>query len=450
MEQCLHCCERAPSFKEVGFPENVYCSHLCQAFEYIGVKRPRESEIDDLFQALSTLKAQKTLDVTQAIHDLEKILNDYLINAVINGWVGVVRDLIFNKGLDPNTRGDVHHEPLLMLATRYSKSSSNEEMVKLLLEHPKTDPNLKGFEGKTAFMLIDSGTLNSLKMMMADPRTNINLRDDVEGDTVLILVSQTGNIHTLEPLLEWMLTLSNIDVNSKNKLYFTALHAAILFSNTTSSDNCVSLLLNHPNIDPNVRNFQLDTPLHLAVYSLKTEDSTERSIELLLRHPKTRTDILNNDRQTAYDLCESITCKLLFRAHALAKTSLPYETSKLIAVREAQLKICTYFSQKTGKKNIMRLAKILGIPDEMTDNKSRDDLCLIVSDVIATGAAWDKERYAEAQQSRRRAMTSFAKGALLKPLNQVKQEIKDYFGISSINEMSAAQVWAIVDRFRTY
>lgn len=456
MALCLHCAKTPASFREAGSPKNVYCDHLCQALAYIGVKRPRQNEVEDMLNVLKTLKTQKTFFAENALSEIQKELNEYLVKAVIKGWVGAVKDLTFNRGMDPNTR-DSKHRTLLMLAYFYSKSPSNESMTELLLKHPDTDPNLRDdsgssilhtfrtYSGSSILHMTPGANLRLLEMIIRDKRTDINIQNKNDKATILRLACIYAKEDNLEGIIEILLNDNRINVNIQDSDGDTPLHGAVDWAGDSGSDRAVSLLLKHPDIDLNVQNNDLDTPLHVAAFSRK---STERSLEMLLRHPRTNIYLKDKKGKTAYDLTHNRVQRLLFRAYSLSKNSqLSYNQSKFIAARELQRKICTYLDDTTPA-DLIKLADVLDIPRTMTAGKSKDELCLIVSDVIAAGGIWDMNRYEETQALRRKAMTNFAKGALLKPLKQVKEEIREYFGISTLDQMSAAQIWAIIEKFR--
>lgn len=445
MKSCLHCKQTPASLYEAGSPHNVYCSHLCQALAYIGVKRPRENEIEELFEAMNALKMQKTFDMSRAAEDIQKQLEEYLVQAVKNGWVGAVQDLIFKRGMSPNTTGGRNGLSLLEFAI----FSNQKEVVKVLLNHSLTDPNQRNNYNNPAFFAIaydEKTNMVIAEMVLKDKRIDISMVDNL-GRTILHVVSDYARQDNGEDLIEFLFKNTSINVNVQDKEGDTALHNAVYSSKTTSTDRSVSLLLNHPDIDPNLATLQKhNTPLHYAAWST---ESTLKTLEMLLRHPRTNLYLKDSRGQTAYDVTRTRTQRLLFRAYSLSKNlQIPYDQSKFIAARELQRKICTYLDD-TPSQDLMELARILNIPQDMTNGKTKDELCIIISDVIAAGGIWDMERYQETQALRRQAMTSFARGALLKPLDKVKEEIRQYFGISTLDQMSAAQLWTIVEKFRT-
>ena len=161
---------------------------------------------------------------------------------------------------------------VLMFASRYSNTTSNNETVELLLQN-NADPNIQNYGGETALMMASrfSNTESSIKTVeyllkySADPNIkNNDLYDCYKG--------YCGYDYCIGDSID--------DEDEFN--CWTALMYACLFSNTTSNNETVELLLQN-NADPNIKSDEGCTALMVASYNSNVLSNNE-VVELLLEH----------------------------------------------------------------------------------------------------------------------------------------------------------------------
>jgi hypothetical protein len=89
-----------------------------------------------------------------------------------------IKTLLKHSGTDINLQNNVGMTPLI-LAVRYSNTSSTEDAVKILLENPNIDVNLKDKYGRTPLMIAvrysnTTSTENTVKILLDHPKIDIN------------------------------------------------------------------------------------------------------------------------------------------------------------------------------------------------------------------------------------------------------------------------------------
>ena len=124
------------------------------------------------------------------INAKEKVFgNTALILACKKGCVKTTRILLEDKRTSVN-QGNDHGSTPLMAACDFVKDDDpkKEEIIKLLLKHPKMEVNKKNNLGCSALMLAsDSGKLDSLKLLIESKDIDINITDR-NGNTILIML----------------------------------------------------------------------------------------------------------------------------------------------------------------------------------------------------------------------------------------------------------------------
>lgn len=132
---------------------------------------------------------------------------------------------------------------------RTAISSAAEEchgrVVELLLRDPRVDPASADHEGLTPFLCAAGAREDNaevIRLLLADSRANPS-QADMEGFTAIILAADAGNAANLKVLID-----AGLDVNAQNLDGLAALFYAV----TQQSPDALRLLLESPNIDPNM------------------------------------------------------------------------------------------------------------------------------------------------------------------------------------------------------
>ena len=126
-------------------------------------------------------------------------------------------------------------------------------------------------------------TSSSSKTPSSTPRSKCNKN----GETPLHIAAKTGNIESLEQLIE----SGEWDINSRDNYGWTPLHEACI----NAKSGCANILITH-GADVNARAQNLDTPLHDASAKLHID-----IVDLLLQHGA-RTNVKNIDGLLPADL----------------------------------------------------------------------------------------------------------------------------------------------------
>lgn len=124
---------------------------------------------------------------------------------------------------------------------------------------------------ETWFKAAQSGRLDVLVRFIYSKAIDINLRNSVNGRTVLHYAVASGR----REFIAFLLLQPDIDVNVESKTDGTPLYMAI-----KRNPSLVSVLLKNKNINVNIPDSQGRTPLHLAAFELNAD-----IVSLLLRHP---------------------------------------------------------------------------------------------------------------------------------------------------------------------
>lgn len=353
-----------------------------------------------------------------------------------------------NVNLQDYTGGTALHIAIIDYTETYKP-----KVIKNLVKHPALNVNIQDNKGATAlhYIITIDDLTECFETLLARQETNVNLQDNkgrtpLHKLTIYIRNSIFDGIEidglnvelkNLIILLKDRRTNPNIQTNEGR----TALH----FAADNNITELTAILLADKHVNPNIQDNLGNTPLHDAMGNIEI-------VEMLLMHPKTFPLIVNNNGQTPLDLAPNVQIRLLFKAYLIAKKGilkLPLDVGKMIAARNIQLEICDYLGNENNKANLVELARILQIPDELIQGKSKDDLCIVVSDVVAYGAIWNLQLYDQAKNARQKAAEKSSRVLLTLPFDVAVAEVKEYFGIRSLDQMTNAQLWAIMGKFRT-
>ncbi|KAI1259579.1 ankyrin repeat-containing domain protein [Xylariaceae sp. FL1019] len=154
--------------------------------------------------------------------------------------------------------------------------SENQLAVEMILRHPAANPNVD-FEDDTALSCaITEGQLHAVRCFLEHPST-----DFTEALHYLMLMWVLPN-HTHELVLKLLLEYpGKIDPNFESERVYE-FKAPLLFFADEGSGNMVELLLQHPDINPNISTDTGKTALYIA-----EQKGHNDVVQLLLNHPDT-------------------------------------------------------------------------------------------------------------------------------------------------------------------
>ena len=247
--------------------------------------------------------------------------NQELLQAAINGNVDRVKNLTDCNGTNVNMQDDDGRTPLYIASLK-----NHTEVVKFLLGIDNIDVN-RGTtnNGETALIVAaKNGSTDVVGLLLGNGKVDLNKGLTTTGLTPLIAASQNGHNKIVEMLIyqplisvnkalvtsgvnslvaalknghngvvQFLLNHPKINVNQGPKNGKTPLIIAVSNVNSTES---VQMLLAQPAIDVNRQLFDGQTALFLAVIS-----KHYLAVELLLRCPKTDTELLDEDYKSAKD-----------------------------------------------------------------------------------------------------------------------------------------------------
>jgi len=130
------------------------------------------------------------------------------------------------------------------------KDPDNPEKL-LKFPAPEPEESEEGFLSRAA----RNGDINTIREAKVD---DCNVQDPSSSNTPLIWGSDCNQVEVVKELLK----KPGIHVNVRGFLGATALSRACRRGN----DDIVSLLISHPDIDPNIPNGKLQYPLHFAAF----------------------------------------------------------------------------------------------------------------------------------------------------------------------------------------
>ena len=188
-------------------------------------------------------------------------------------------------------------------------SNNNLECLQYLIDHFEIDPNIQSNDGSTPLHCAPShcDIQKGLEFLITDMAFNPNIQDN-DGNTSLHLFVANGNIKGIDFLLnnvtsncfthmslfiESLKALSRqqltIDPNIKNKDGDTPLHIACKYHNIKA----IKHLLQDYAVDPNIKDKNGDTPVHWAI-----QVNNKKCLQLLLSNTNTDPNIKDNDNNT--------------------------------------------------------------------------------------------------------------------------------------------------------
>ena len=138
-----------------------------------------------------------------------------LRNAAKQGNILRLEEALDLQGVNPNLRlGDMtSHTPLTSAV-----EMARPDLVKLLLSHPTTDPNMKGLDGFTPLTLaVTKGSEEMVSVLLESERCEVNTREG-GGMTALHLAVIYNNINIVQTLLADKRTVRDLKVEGQTAL----------------------------------------------------------------------------------------------------------------------------------------------------------------------------------------------------------------------------------------
>eukprot|EP00741_Cyanophora_paradoxa_P004897 tig00000849_g4752.t1 len=177
------------------------------------------------------------------------------------------------------------------------RRSDRPELLPFLLARPGADPNARGTNGRTLLMeAISAHNVSAQQMLLADPQLDVSARDDA-GRTALhyaVMGYFEDNAAIFSELLD-----RRVDVNAIDCEGSTALHLLLRPMKDVhfegfrpTSMMMLSALLEHADVDINIRDCAGRTPLFLAVGSNRCRRGTYGGVHDHRSEPSTVVKLL--------------------------------------------------------------------------------------------------------------------------------------------------------------
>ena len=136
-----------------------------------------------------------------------------------------------------------------------------------------------------------------IEFLLNLPIIDVNSKN-INTYTPLMMAACYSKIDSTEKTVEMLLQHQNIKLNLFSEERWTALMLAARHTNTTSSEKTVEILLQYKDIDVNFQNDYGWTALMLAAGHSNT-DATPNTVKMLLQHPEIKINLQNNDGWSA-------------------------------------------------------------------------------------------------------------------------------------------------------
>ena len=155
--------------------------------------------------------------------------------------------------------------------------SGTIEAVKLLLADERVNVNCKDSEQMTPLLRVShqGDRIEIFKLLLADGRVDVNCKDSCQRTPLFVAVTEQNEIEILKLLLSDQRVDMDWEVVGPTGKSFNALVWAMVKSNVEA----VKLLLENPRVNVNKLDSRGTAPLHLAIVDLTF-------LELFLAHPR--------------------------------------------------------------------------------------------------------------------------------------------------------------------
>ncbi|MBX9636011.1 MAG: ankyrin repeat domain-containing protein [Nitrosomonas sp.] len=485
----------------------MYCSQVCADGDWQKKhnlvciagqeKRDRDDDsngepsVDDLIITLKTLRSLQKDEDTEVIKDLAKKLlermnneNAYAIRKALSGLKKVLRKLLVSAITGTNVENvlllltdgigfDVNYfeeksnqQPLIMYALDMLSSENNDNTIKekafkifeLFLKHP--DLNVNAQEDGEGWCALSDAVAKSKQtycekaalLLLKHPNIDVNMTI-LSGFSILMLAVVDTVKNVSEAVVHALLQHKNINVNFKKNDGWTALTIAVAKLGSKTTPNTVKMLLEHPEIDVNLQNNIGKTPLMLCLNQLNNSALvvSDDVFLMFIRHPNIDFFIKDFAGLIASDYADKKKHKLMIFARiAMQKITnkegrevyLPKEISRNISLRRIRDHVCKSISNNGNLDDLKALADMLYCPYDA--NVSKQELCLMLSDVLALGNEYDRQK-AKDYEGRKRMRKNTLKNAL-SFIESFKKAAADY-GQIDVNGKTVEQIVQEVNLF---
>jgi hypothetical protein len=254
-------------------PKNVlynkqYTNNNCNVLFYLTYEKY------DLIEKVIDYGLFDKIDINQNLSRYQNKLNILMFSCLFSKKYSsykIIKILLGHPDIDVNSQDDEGWSAL-MLASRYSNTSSTQETVKILLEHSFLciDINLQNHNGCSALILASKysntdSTEGTVKILLEHPNIDVNLHTTY-GWSALIFASRYLTTYSTINTIKMLLEHPNINVNLQDRKHSTALMFVLEHLNIFSTEKAIKMLLEHPNIDINLRNYYRINTLALSLH----------------------------------------------------------------------------------------------------------------------------------------------------------------------------------------
>ena len=245
--------------------------------------------------------------------------NQELLQEASDGNVQRVKYLVYCNGTNINNQDDEGRTPLYIATLK-----NHTQVVKLLLGKEGIDINLGTTHNEETALIVAAthGQADIVELLLDNKMVDVNKGLITTGLTPLIAASQIGHYKIVKMLTDHSLILVN-------KALITSGDNSLVVALKNGHNGVVALLLNHTDIDVNIGPKNGKTPLIIAASNVNSTDSVRKiltkpgvdvnkqifdgetalfmavtsnhfdAVELLLRCPKTDTELLDENYKTA-------------------------------------------------------------------------------------------------------------------------------------------------------
>ena len=217
--------------------------------------------------------------------------------AASNGHKAVVSLLLAKDNVDPNSTDKDGQTPLSLAA-----SHGHEAVVSLLLARDNVDPNSKDYSGWTPLSLAAlNGHEAVVSLLLSKDNVDPNSKDNSGWTPLLLAFGQECSlpvrkaVMTNSALMDYQTQLMLLEQQNKRRLFM-----ARIGSNNRFKEAIVKQLLARDDVDPDLKNYNGQTPLSLAA-----SNGREAVVSLLLAKDNVDSNSKDKDGQTPLSLAAS-------------------------------------------------------------------------------------------------------------------------------------------------